>query len=82
MQCLGEAWPGNGVAVVARRSSSSCRAQEQAGRVARGNGAREERFQGNKGRRCGFGRTRGQVAGTGGRAGVRRRRRHGAREQR
>jgi len=82
MQCLGEAWPGNGVAVVARRSSSPCRAQEQAGRVARGNGAREERFQGNKGRRSGFRWTRGEVAGTGGRAGVRRRRRHGAGEQR
>ena len=50
------AWgmPGSG----ARQWPSPWRAQEQAGRVACGNGAREERFQGNKGRRSGFGRRR------------------------
>ena len=48
------AWgmPGSG----ARQWPSPWRAQEQAGRVACGNGAREEWFQGNKGRRSGFGR--------------------------
>ena len=47
------AWgmPGSG----ARQWPSPWRAQEQAGRVACGNGAREEWFQGNKGRRSGFG---------------------------
>ena len=44
-------------AVAARPAMAvAWRAQEQAGRVACGNGAREERFQGNKGRRSGFGR--------------------------
>jgi len=58
--CWGERVLGEARTAVAARPAMAVawRAQEQAGRVACGNGAREERFQGNKGRRSGFGRRR------------------------